>query len=338
MIAFLQEALARYNIKNFILLNQDKSIIVDNNETSLKTSSILNDFQFSNPCLIYEKYEYTILLLTPSKSGLTLVVIHRSREECITTIDNLIYLFFNLVINTSEVPTLKTDRYLTHRNADHLSQKRQLELHFAQAVRVADFNKLDFLVPKLFYFLKLDKYSIKDPKFHNYMISLISILTRIVIEEGVTIKAAYELSDKFFIMNFNELKLSPLELDFRIVYEFTKLIKYKNYSFNSPLINKAIKYILNNIYAPLTISAIAKECGVTLEYLSTSFKNVTGVTIKQYISMEKIKIAKFLLLSTELPIQDIALDLGYSDQSHFSKNFKKITNLTPTIYRKLNLS
>lgn len=339
MANFLKQNLSRYKIKNFILLNQDTGSIIDNNNTKLETNSILSIFNSSTPFTMYEESGYIVSSLTTFKKKQSLIVIHNSKQAYFDTLEDVINLFFSLAIdyNSEEQHHKKNSEFNLH-NQKQLNERRQLELHFAQAVRTADFNKLDFLTPKLFYYLEIDKYTIKSPQFKNYMFSLITVLTRIAMEEGVILQTAYSLSDHYFFMNFNECGLTPLELDLKIVKDFANLIKLKHYSFSSPLINKAIKYILNNIYSPLTISTIAKECDVTLEYLSTTFKNITGINIKEYISIEKVKVAKFLLVSTDLSIQRIALDLGYSDHSHFSKTFKKITNLTPTAYRKITLS
>ena len=93
------------------------------------------------------------------------------------------------------------------------------------------------------------------------------------------------------------------------------------------------KYIENNYSKPISLDAIAHETYMSVNYLNTLFKSVEGKTINQYINEYKIDKAKFLLTSTNEPIQSIANDLGYYDQYHFSNSFKKACGVSPSNYR-----
>lgn len=70
-------------------------------------------------------------------------------------------------------------------------------------------------------------------------------------------------------------------------------------------------------------------------YLANLFSEVTGVTIEQYIIIHKIERVKELLLYDELNLTEISYKMNYSSVAHLSNQFKKITGLTPTYFKKL---
>ncbi len=70
-------------------------------------------------------------------------------------------------------------------------------------------------------------------------------------------------------------------------------------------------------------------------YLSNVFSEVKGITIQQYIIQHKIERAKELMIYDELNITEIADKLHYSSVGHLSNQFKKVTGLTPSDFRKL---
>ena len=70
-------------------------------------------------------------------------------------------------------------------------------------------------------------------------------------------------------------------------------------------------------------------------YLSNIFSEVKGITIQQFIISHKIERAKELILYDELNLTEIAEKLHYSSVAHLSNQFKKVTGLSPSYYKKL---
>ena len=70
-------------------------------------------------------------------------------------------------------------------------------------------------------------------------------------------------------------------------------------------------------------------------YLSNLFSEVKGTTIEHYIISHKIERAKELLMYNELTLTEIAEKLHYSSVAHLSNQFKKVTGLTPSFFRKM---
>lgn len=80
---------------------------------------------------------------------------------------------------------------------------------------------------------------------------------------------------------------------------------------------------------------LSEKLGYNYNYLSNIFSEVKGITIQQYIILLKIEKAKELLLYDELTLTEIAYKLHYSSVCHLSNQFKKITGLTPTYFKKI---
>lgn len=80
---------------------------------------------------------------------------------------------------------------------------------------------------------------------------------------------------------------------------------------------------------------ISHELGYDYTYLSNVFSETVGITIQQFIITHKIEKVKEHLLYNELNVSEIANLLHYSSTSHLSKQFKKITGLTPSYYKQL---
>jgi AraC-like DNA-binding protein len=70
-------------------------------------------------------------------------------------------------------------------------------------------------------------------------------------------------------------------------------------------------------------------------YLSNLFTEVKGTTIQEFIIMHKIEKAKELIMYDEMSLAEIAYTLNYSSAAHFSTQFKKVTGLTPSYFKRL---
>lgn len=80
---------------------------------------------------------------------------------------------------------------------------------------------------------------------------------------------------------------------------------------------------------------LANQMAQDYSTLSNLFSEVEGVTIEHYFITQKIEKVKELLCYNELTLSEIALRLNYSDVAHLSNQFKKMTGITPTNFKKL---
>jgi AraC-like DNA-binding protein len=100
------------------------------------------------------------------------------------------------------------------------------------------------------------------------------------------------------------------------------------------LVLQVQQYININVSRNIKLSDISHEVCFSANHLNTIYKSVTGKTIIQYAEAYKIEKAKELLENTHECLASIAEQLGYYDQYHFIKIFKKETGFTPTQFRK----
>ena len=80
---------------------------------------------------------------------------------------------------------------------------------------------------------------------------------------------------------------------------------------------------------------ISKKLGYDYTYLANTFSEVKGITIQQFIIINKIEKVKELLLYNELNLTEISYKLHYSSVAHLSNQFKKVTGLSPSFYKQL---
>ena len=80
---------------------------------------------------------------------------------------------------------------------------------------------------------------------------------------------------------------------------------------------------------------LSEKLNYDYNYLSNLFSEVKGTTIERFIIAHKIERAKELLIYDQLTLTEIAEKLHYSNVAHLSNQFKKVTGLTPTFFKKM---
>jgi len=80
---------------------------------------------------------------------------------------------------------------------------------------------------------------------------------------------------------------------------------------------------------------ISEKLQYDYTYLSNIFSEVKGITLQQFIIINKIERVKELLLYDELNLTEISYKLHYSSVAHLSNQFKKVTGLTPSFFKQL---
>lgn len=169
----------------------------------------------------------------------------------------------------------------------------------------------------------------------NIFIVTATLVSRAAIRGGMDITSALGLSDQY-IQKCELATSSDLinELHYRMVIDYTeKVEKLKLGKNSSYLVIKVSNYIQNNLSNPIKVDDIAKALFIGRSRLSTNFKKETGINISDYIMQIKIDEAKRLLRYSDKTFSTISNYLGFSSQSHFTKIFKKYSNLTPFDYR-----
>lgn len=104
----------------------------------------------------------------------------------------------------------------------------------------------------------------------------------------------------------------------------------------SDIIQNSVKFIERNFAASLSLQELAKQAGLSKFHFLRQFKDKIGITPYDYQLQYKIKIAQRLLREGSSSVST-ALELGFTDQSHFNKFFKRNVGVTPTQFIKMNI-
>lgn len=127
-----------------------------------------------------------------------------------------------------------------------------------------------------------------------------------------------------------QLERALLEVGFELLDDKRrqKIEKIKN------LITDVIQNKNNNLNLTLS-DYLSQELNQDYSALSKLFSEVEGMTVEKYYILQKIEKVKELLVYDELTLNEIAHKLNYSSVAYLSNQFKKITGLTPTHFKKL---
>ena len=98
-------------------------------------------------------------------------------------------------------------------------------------------------------------------------------------------------------------------------------------------IRTIISHIRSNLYENQDIDQLAKLACMSKDHFIRIFKKETGDTPNAYITKKKMEAAELLLITSDEPIKNVAIKLGYDDCSYFNKTFKKYSGITPQQYR-----
>lgn len=98
-------------------------------------------------------------------------------------------------------------------------------------------------------------------------------------------------------------------------------------------VREAMQYLQAHYDQEFDLDRTAAAVGISKFYLVRLFRSATGMTLNNYLQQLRIEKAKELLLDPSQSISTIALDLGFSDHSHFTRVFRRFTGLTPLAFR-----
>lgn len=143
-------------------------------------------------------------------------------------------------------------------------------------------------------------------------------LGEVTITENITPETRDELTKALLDYGFELLEDKKSILIERIKNIIIEMI---HYSEEPPLLNFS--------------SFLAEKMNYDYNYLSNLFSEVKGTTIEHYIISHKIERAKELLVYNQLTLTEIAEKLHYSSVAHLSNQFKKVTGLTPSFFKKM---
>jgi len=145
------------------------------------------------------------------------------------------------------------------------------------------------------------------------------------------------------------IKLGEVELKTPLSVEtknsFSKALQYSGFSLinnrRSQLIEQMKTLVVDKIHHSTDeldikwVDYISEKLHLDYKYLSSLFSSVESITFEQYIIKQKIERTKELIAYDELNLSEIAFKLNYSSVAYLSNQFKKVTGMTPTQFKKV---
>ncbi len=184
----------------------------------------------------------------------------------------------------------------------------------------------------------------KDLKFQAYqmaLIRLISDLNRIAENFGESLGSKPESAaeNKTLIEQLFELKTAEeIKQWFRhtIIDMLMQLVHRQQQTQYRSISEKMIAIIHEHYHSDLTLESCATMLNYHPNYIKRVFRNETGDNFSDYLTQYRMKVAKKMLVETNVKVSDIAVKIGYSSSQNFIRYFRKVEGVTPGQYREGN--
>lgn len=168
----------------------------------------------------------------------------------------------------------------------------------------------------------------------NYCIIMNTLLRKAAEKGGVHPFHLDRVSSEFATKIQDMTQLSQNNALMRDMFRtYCRLVRDHSIKHFSSTVQKTILMIDGDLSADLSAARLALSQGVSEGYLCTVFKKETGKTMSEYIRERRMEYATYLLGTTDLQIQTVAMHCGIMDVQYFSKLFKRQLGMTPSEYR-----
>lgn len=99
-------------------------------------------------------------------------------------------------------------------------------------------------------------------------------------------------------------------------------------------LRRVLEHVEEHLAENVSLADLARVAGLALHHFAHAFKESTGMSPHHFILERRIARARMLLVDSRLCLAEIALMLGFADQSHFTEHFRRLTGITPARYRR----
>ncbi|MDR2487207.1 MAG: helix-turn-helix domain-containing protein [Clostridiales Family XIII bacterium] len=166
------------------------------------------------------------------------------------------------------------------------------------------------------------------------VIELIGILSNTAIRDGADVKAVSELTFSYSKKIYEIDCIEDIVLWLNGILEEFSVFSLKNPTGrHTAALCDTIHYINRNYNRNLRLQDLAKRIYISPAHFSTLFKAETGYTFKEYLNKVRIEQSKALMQNAAINLADIAGMVGFSDQSYFTRVFKRQEGKPPHLYR-----
>ena len=212
----------------------------------------------------------------------------------------------------------------------------ELEQKLINMVKAGNLNKSRELLNQILGYVFLSSgNSLETVK--NRTIELGSLLSRAIIESGASKELIFKINNEF-LKKVPEYRTMEDICDSanEILQEFIGSVFHGTDGVKSRDIREALNYISSHYSEQITLQQAADHVHLSAAYFSRRFREICGVSFKEYLTTVRIDEAKRLLRSTDYSLLDIAIAAGFDNQSYFTKVFRTKTGFTPKQYRSMS--
>jgi len=173
--------------------------------------------------------------------------------------------------------------------------------------------------------------SVEAVRLHG--MELATLLSRVAMDSGAKSDYIYDLNSQFVSLMSHDKSIEDLGLSLQNVVESFMEAAFSEKENSNRHIKKAIAYIAEHYHEKLTLPEVAQFAGLSDAHFSRLFKKCTGITFREHLCKVRVEESKHLLQATDYSLSDIAVAVGFPDQSYYCKVFKKITGMSPGQFR-----
>jgi len=220
---------------------------------------------------------------------------------------------------------------------EHISEYYPLELERELVSRVKRGDKIgartilnDILGHVLFY----NGSSLEVTKAR--VLELMIMLSRAAVEGGGNLEMIFGLKLKYLNEVYRLDSVESLcQWIIKVLERFTDSILSIGSESSSYLIQKAISFINENYMNDISLETVAEYVYLSPSYFSRLFKKEMGIKFIDYLNKVRVEESKRLLTDLKIPLSTIAHRIGFTDQSYYTKVFKKMEGISPGQFRKM---
>lgn len=208
----------------------------------------------------------------------------------------------------------------------------QKEKELLSTVRTGDVAQVKALLNDLLGFVLFSQGS-RLESVRIRAIELTALLSRVAMDGGAREEVIYELNNNLLPALYREQNLDNLCLELQEVAENFMSAMFSQLDKGNLYVRNALRFMDEHYHEHLELAEVAESVHLSPSYFSSLFRQVVGVSFREQLARIRVEKSKQLLLSTDYCLADIAVAVGFPDQSYYCKVFKRIVGLTPGQFR-----
>jgi transcriptional regulator of acetoin/glycerol metabolism len=143
---------------------------------------------------------------------------------------------------------------------------------------------------------------------------------------ALSLRARMSACDATFLMRPRSMLLVSLERHF--------FVQPPSGGLPAGVLRRICEHIESHLEDNISLEVLAADAGFSLYHFARAFRQSMGISPHRYVMQQRVRKAQQLLARTDLPLATIAAAVGFADQSHFSRQFRRLAGTTPSGFRR----